>query len=74
MEKAKAANPSGVGVVPNPKLRLLDQVREVSEKSSGSSTIPFGPKTLTFNGSNGLSFSMANGIRGKWERGKSRRF
>ncbi len=29
MEKAKAANPSGVGVVPNPKLRLLDQVREV---------------------------------------------
>jgi hypothetical protein len=29
MEKAKAAKVSNVGVVPNPKARLLDRVREV---------------------------------------------
>jgi hypothetical protein len=29
MEKTKAATASGFGVIPNPKLRLLDQVREV---------------------------------------------
>src|SRR5881409_2279642 len=29
MEKAKAANDSSVGFIPNPKLKFMDQVREV---------------------------------------------
>ena len=60
-EKAKAAGVLNPGAVPNPKARLLDQVREVIRVT----TIPFIANRLTFIGLNGSSFSLGNAVRKK---------
>ena len=58
MENPKAANVAGTGVVPNPKVWLLDQVQEVIRINQYS----IRPEGLTFNGSNGSSASIGLGL------------